>query len=84
MVRSLLAKGVDDVVASSGGNGGLRYVQRRLHSAAGHYGHRWVMGEVRARRRLHSGRGKGAMVAAFHVCGRHRQLLMFDQIYGLK
>ena len=77
MVRSLLAKGVDDVVASSGENGDVRYVQRRLHFAAGHYGPQWVKDEVCARRQLHSGRGKGAMVATFRVCGRHRELLMF-------
>ena len=50
---------------------------RHFDSAADHYGLQWVMGEVRARRRLHSGRGEGAMVAAFRVCGRHRELLMF-------
>ena len=64
MIHSLLDMGVDGVVASSGGNGGLRQVLRRLHSAAGHCGPQWVMGEIRARRRLHSGRGEGAVVAA--------------------
>ena len=55
----------------------LRYAERRLHSKAGRQGPQWVVGEVRARRRLCSGRGEGALVAAFRGSGCHRRLLMF-------